>query len=86
MKGEVDERTGVMCNLDEVERLVNDMVIEYLDHHHLNPTAENIAREIGDRLDENPGSAKLHRIRLYETARNIADYYGPAGEDAPGTP
>lgn len=96
VKGNVDARTGVIGSLDAIDRLVNDEVIEYLDHHHLNsdipefkslnPTAENIARVIWDRLDRDPGGAKLHRIRLYETARNIADYYGPAGEDSPGTP
>lgn len=96
VKGEVDPRTGVIGNLDEMDRLVNEKVVEYLDHHHLNtdvpefddlnPTAENIARVIWDRLDANPGGAKLHRIRLYETARNIATYYGPSGDDSPGSP
>ncbi|MBM3320620.1 MAG: 6-carboxytetrahydropterin synthase [Candidatus Eisenbacteria bacterium] len=87
--GAVDPRTGTVGNLVEIDCVVNDLVIEYLDHKHLNsdveefrdlnPTAENIARVIWDRLGENVGGAKLHRIRLYETARNIADYYGPKG-------
>ncbi|RPJ45470.1 MAG: 6-pyruvoyl tetrahydropterin synthase [Candidatus Latescibacterota bacterium] len=85
--GEVDARTGTIGNLGEIDRLVNDRVIEYLDHKNLNadvaefadlnPTAENIARVIWDRLDSGPGGARLHRVRIYETARNIADYYGP---------
>jgi 6-pyruvoyltetrahydropterin/6-carboxytetrahydropterin synthase len=85
--GTVDPRTGTIGNLAEIDRLVNDRVVEYLDHKNLNadvdefrslnPTAENIARVIWDRLDSGPGGARLHRVRIYETARNIADYYGP---------
>ncbi|MFH1681541.1 MAG: 6-carboxytetrahydropterin synthase [Candidatus Eisenbacteria bacterium] len=87
--GEVDPRTGTVGNLREIDRVMDGRVIEYLDHKHLNsdveefrdlnPTAENIARVIWDRLGESLGGARLHRIRLYETARNIADYYGPKG-------
>jgi len=90
VKGEVDGHTGVVGNLTEIDELVDERVVEYLDHKHLNsdvdefrklnPTAENIARVIWERLDSDPGGAKLHRIRLYETARNIADYYGPLAQ------
>ena len=86
VKGEVDTRTGTICNVGELDRLVDEQVLEYLDHMHLNcdipefedlnPTAENIARVIWQRLGPKPGGAELHRIRLHETDRNVADYYG----------
>ena len=86
MKGEVDARTGTICNISDIDKLVDEKVIDYLDHMHLNcdiaefsdlnPTAENIARVIWDRLGPTPGGAALHRVRLHETDRNVADYYG----------
>lgn len=86
IKGAVDERTGTICNIRDVDKLVDEKVIDYLDHMHLNcdipefasmnPTAENIARVIWERLGPNPGGAALHRVRLHETDRNVADYYG----------
>jgi 6-pyruvoyltetrahydropterin/6-carboxytetrahydropterin synthase len=88
VKGEVDPRTGTAGNLPEIDRMVTDRVVECFDHKHLNedveefarlnPTVENIARVIWERLDANPGGARLHRVRVYETPRSIADYYGPA--------
>jgi 6-pyruvoyltetrahydropterin/6-carboxytetrahydropterin synthase len=84
--GEVNEKTGTVCNVGELDRVVDERVVEYLDHMHLNvdidefrsvnPTAENIARVIWNRLGSDLGGARLHRVRLYETERNMAEYYG----------
>jgi 6-pyruvoyltetrahydropterin/6-carboxytetrahydropterin synthase len=88
VKGDVDPRTGTAGNLPEIDRMVTDRVVECFDHKHLNedveefarlnPTVENIARVIWERLDANPGGARLHRVRVYETPRSVADYYGPS--------
>ncbi len=84
--GDVDQKTGKLCCVGDLDATVLSKVIDYLDHknlnvdinefHHLNPTAENIARIVWDRLGEKPGGADLFRVRLFETELNIADYYG----------
>jgi 6-pyruvoyltetrahydropterin/6-carboxytetrahydropterin synthase len=78
--GEPDERTGMILNLDDLDRLVSELVVDRYDHKNLNvdipefqgkvTTSEVVAIEIFDRLkDKLP--AKLHRVRLHETARNV---------------
>lgn len=90
LRGEVDERTGMLMDLNRLSRLVAGALIERVDHKHLNhdvpflsgviPTAENVAiafwREIEPQLRANP-ACRLHRIRLRESNRNLVDYYGP---------
>ncbi len=84
--GGVDERTGKVCRAGDLDDVARREVIDYLDHRNLNedieefrdlnPTAENIARVAWERLGERPGGAALYRVRVYETDRNVADYYG----------
>lgn len=86
LAGEVDGESGTLCRVGDLDDAVKAKVIEYLDHRNLNvdvaefqelnPTAENIARVIWYRLGDSPGGAALHRVRVYETDLNIADYYG----------
>ena len=70
---------------------MREAVVDRWDHRHLNtdvpefdgvvPTAEEIARVAWDRLDgplrEAAPTARLHRVKLRETARNHVEYYGP---------
>ena len=91
VRGEVDPATGTIVNVPEMDRKVMDRVVDYLDHTHLNldvpefrdlnPTAENIARVMWERLEGKLGGARIHRIRLYESPRNIVEYFGPGGEE-----
>jgi 6-pyruvoyltetrahydropterin/6-carboxytetrahydropterin synthase len=90
VRGAVDERTGMVMDLNRLSRLVVRELIERVDHKHLNhdvpflagaiPTAENVAvafwRELEPKLRSNP-ACRLHRIRLRESQRNLVDYYGP---------
>lgn len=80
VRGEPDERTGMLCDLGELDRTVEQEVVDRYDHRNLNEdlpefrgkvtTSEVVAQEIWNRLfDRVP--AKLHRVRLHETARNI---------------
>ena len=87
VRGEIDERTGMVCDLSALQCLINDLVVEPLDHTHLNkdipyfsqcvPTAENIALHIADRLAQpiQAIGAKLHKIRLQESPNNAAEVY-----------
>ena len=87
VRGEIDERTGMVCDLSALQCLVNDLVVEPFDHTHLNkdipyfsqcvPTAENIALHIADRLTKpiKAIGASLHKIRLQESPNNAAEVY-----------
>lgn len=80
VEGEPDPRTGMMVDLGQLDRTVEELVVDRYDHKHLNvdipefqhrtPTSEVIADEIFNRL-EGQLPAKLFRVRLHETARNI---------------
>ncbi|GMV37313.1 MAG: hypothetical protein AMXMBFR61_18210 [Fimbriimonadales bacterium] len=83
--GDPDPVTGLMVDLDELDRVVHDEVVEPLDHRHLNmevpefrdlvPTTENLCRVIWDRLVEKvPG--RLHKVGIQETPNNFFEYVG----------
>jgi 6-pyruvoyltetrahydropterin/6-carboxytetrahydropterin synthase len=85
LEGEPDPVTGMIVDLKRVKQLLEEEVVEPMDHRFLNievppfdrivPTTENVAREIWDRLERRfpPGSARLHRVRLYETSDCYVD-------------
>ena len=72
--------------LGELDAVVEREVLQAFDHRNLNvdlpefaaenPTAENIARAIWSRLERKIPAGELQRVRLIETPRNIADYFG----------
>lgn len=84
--GEVDPRTGMVMDLKELKRILEEEILETLDHRFLNvevpafatkiPTTENIAIEIWKMLAPKLTFGRLHRIRLYETPDLFVDYYG----------
>ena len=87
VRGAIDPRTGMVCDLSALQRLVDDLVVEPFDHTFLNkdvpffaecvPTAENIALHIADRLSTPVKAigAHLHKIRLQESPNNAAEVY-----------
>jgi 6-pyruvoyltetrahydropterin/6-carboxytetrahydropterin synthase len=88
VKGQVDEHSGFVVDLKQLKAIVNREVIDVLDHRFLNkevaefqesiPTTENLAISIWNRLRSKLNVAKLHRVRVYETADLFVDYYGEA--------
>ena len=88
VRGRPDPETGYVVDLGELKRILHRAVVGKCDHRNLNtevdflrgtiPTTENLViafwREITLCL---PPAAALHRVRLYETPRNFADFYGP---------
>ena len=90
VRGEIDPRTGMVCDLSALQRLVDDLVLEPFDHTFLNkdvpffaecvPTAENIALHIADRLSApiKAIGASLHKVRLQESPNNAAEVYAEA--------
>ena len=87
VRGAIDGRTGMVCDLAALQRLVDDLVVEPFDHTFLNkdvahfastvPTAENIALHIADLLSAPVAAlgARLHRVRLQESPNNAAEVY-----------
>ncbi len=84
--GEVDPVSGFVVDLKELKGIMEREVILAYDHRHLNlevpefehalPTTENLAVAIWRRLDNKIPQAKLHRVRVFETADLFADCYG----------
>ena len=86
IEGETDPVTGMVFDLRELKDILNNEVVEPMDHRFLNrevppfdkvvPTAENIATEIWRRLFPKiqRTGVKLRNVRLYETADLFVDY------------
>jgi len=87
LTGEIDPRTGYLMDLSILKGIINDQVVDYLDHRNLNldipefkkinPTAENIAIMIWKRIRPEIGDHIDVQVRLYETERNFVEF--PAG-------
>jgi 6-pyruvoyltetrahydropterin/6-carboxytetrahydropterin synthase len=88
VEGQPDAVTGMVFDLRELKEILNQEVVEPMDHRFLNrevppfdrvtPTTENIAREIWRRIDPrlSQEGVRLHNVRLYETADLYVDYGG----------
>jgi 6-pyruvoyltetrahydropterin/6-carboxytetrahydropterin synthase len=91
LKGRPDPVTGYIMDLGELKRILFRAVVDRCDHRNLNdevpflrgiiPSTENLAiafwHEIAPHIHP---PAALHSVRLYETPRNYAEFFGP---DAP---
>ncbi|RME41388.1 MAG: 6-carboxytetrahydropterin synthase [Planctomycetota bacterium] len=90
--GTPDEVTGTLIGPPELDRVVRERVIDPFDHKNLNvevpefctinPSVENIARVIWDRLVEVLGPQRLARVRVWETAKTYAEYAGDTKEES----
>ena len=85
VSGQVDERTGMVCNLVDLDGFVHENVLEKFDHQNLNmlplfcdqvPTTENLCVMIYDILQRGFRQAHLERVRLEETLMNSFEYAG----------
>jgi 6-pyruvoyltetrahydropterin/6-carboxytetrahydropterin synthase len=82
--GDIDPETGYVIDLKILKDVIRDEVLEKFDHknlntdteefRNLNPTAENIAVVIYDKLRAHLGSEYEIRVRLSETERNLVEY------------
>ena len=88
--GSPDARTGMVCNLKDIQHAIDKRIIDKCDHRHLNEdvdflsgvvtTTENLCRAFWEELAQELGDldgARLHRVRIRETRDNYVDYYGP---------
>lgn len=88
LAGVPDPETGYVMDLGELKRLLNEAVVDPCDHRNLNeqveflrgvnPSTENLVIAFWKQIEPRLSSARLHCVRLFETPRNYAEYYGPA--------
>ena len=87
VRGKIDPRTGMICDLPSLQAIIDDLIVEPFDHTFLNkdieyfktcvPTCENIALHIADILSSpiKKIGANLHKIKLQESPNNAAEIY-----------
>ncbi len=85
--GEIDDRTGMIVDLGDLEKVIEDYVVEPFDHTFLNkdipyfasivPTAENIAVYIVQLLQEPIAllGVELEKVKLIESPNNSCEIY-----------
>ncbi len=85
LAGPVRTETGMVYDLGELDRLIQEAVVARYDHRHLNDleefrgrntTAEVIVQTIWDRLCRALPPGLLHGLRLWETRDNLFEFYG----------
>ena len=87
VKGTPDPLTGYVIDLGELKRIMNEAVADRCDHRSLNegvdflrgilPSTENLVIAFWHQLEPHLASGSLHCVRLYETPRNYAEFFGP---------
>lgn len=86
LTGPVDPETGYVYDLKKLSNLIKQEVTDKFDHKnlnldteefkHLNPTAENIAVVIWQKLRGGISEKYDLAVTLYETERNFVEYNG----------
>ena|SRR5207253_4669722 len=85
VSGRVDEATGMVCNLVDLDGFVHREILHRFDQENLNtrpefeqtiPTTENLCTTIYDILQRCFSYAHLERVRIEETMMNSFEYEG----------
>ena len=86
VRGNPEPRTGMVLNLTDLKQVINEHVIDWVDHKHLNydvpwlegsiPTTEMLVIKFWERLEGALPQGLLYEVKLYETDNNIASYRG----------
>jgi len=88
VSGRVDDQTGMVCNLADLDSFVHNAILERYDHQNLNllaefgkqvPTTENLCIAIYEIVKRGFLKAHLEKVRIEETMMNSFEY---AGEDS----
>ena len=87
VSGVPDPETGYIIDLGRLKRILHRFVVDRCDHRNLNeevdflrgviPSAENLVIAFWREIEPHIKRGHLHRVRLYETPRNYAEYFGP---------
>ena len=85
VSGQVDSRTGMICNLLDLDNFVHEKILERFGHQNLNmlaefqeivPTTENLCVEVFDAIKQDFHHAYVDKVRIEETMLNSFEYAG----------
>ena len=85
VSGPVDDQTGMVCDLLDLDTFVHDQVLQRYDHENLNllaefagkvPTTENLCIAIYEIVKRGFRQAHLEKVRIEETMMNSFEYSG----------
>ena len=85
VSGPVDQQTGMVCNLTDLDSFIEREVLARYDHENMNtlqeftqavPTTENLCMQIYEIVQRGFRFAHLERVRLEETMMNSFEYAG----------
>jgi 6-pyruvoyltetrahydropterin/6-carboxytetrahydropterin synthase len=85
VSGQIDEQTGMICNLVDLDGFVKREVLEHFDVQNLNtlpefaenvPTTEHLCMVLYEILKRGFKFAHLEKVRLEETMMNSFEYAG----------
>jgi len=88
VEGEPERGIGYVMDLKKLKVIVDDALIEKVDHKNLNvdvdflkniiPTSENIVMKFWEQLESkiNNNHRKLYSLKLFETENNVVEYKG----------
>jgi 6-pyruvoyltetrahydropterin/6-carboxytetrahydropterin synthase len=89
VKGEVSYETGYLIDLKELKEIINQHVVDKLDHMNLNKDVDFMAgkmasteiltieifKQLKGPIEAHQG-VFLHSVKLFETENNFAEYFG----------
>jgi 6-pyruvoyltetrahydropterin/6-carboxytetrahydropterin synthase len=86
VKGEIPEETGMVIDLKKLKKIINETVVDKMDHTFLNtdvdflkgiiPTSENLIVLIWKELEKVLEPEMLYELKLWETENNWVVYRG----------
>lgn len=88
VQGTPNPETGFLVNLKELSKLLQDEIVEEIDHRNLSvdvplmkgrmSSTENLAIAIWERLEPKVRAMgpELYKVQLYETNKNQVSYFG----------
>lgn len=83
--GPVDQQTGMVCDLADLDAFVEKNILERFGHENLNtlpefqeivPTTENLCRELYEIIEKGFSPARIEKVRMEETMLNSFEYAG----------
>jgi 6-pyruvoyltetrahydropterin/6-carboxytetrahydropterin synthase len=88
VSGKIDHVSGYVLDLKQLSRVINQQIIQHVDHRNLNtdvpwldgliPTAENLAVTFWERLQGELPAGSLRSVRVSETDKNwveVGDHF-----------
>jgi 6-pyruvoyltetrahydropterin/6-carboxytetrahydropterin synthase len=86
VKGNPNVDTGFIMDLKKLRDIINEFVIEELDHKNINmdvpfmagkmASIENLAIGIWEQIEPHLVNCELHKVKLWETHNNYVEYFG----------